>query len=105
MRGVVAFRGNPLVVFDAATVLGTSTTPTRTGEILVLGEEGPELGLFVDRVEAVEEHRASDLVELPQAGATDLPVAVRGVTTDGLVILDPQALLRDERLFVGHTPP
>ena len=105
VRGVVAFRGSPLVVFDAAAVLGDSISPQSEGEVLVLGETEPELGLFVDRVEAVEEQPVSDLADLPRLTASNLPLAVLGVTADGLVLLDPEALLRDERLYVRSATP
>ncbi|MBY0522029.1 MAG: chemotaxis protein CheW [Gemmataceae bacterium] len=97
--GLVNFRGELLPVVDLRPLLGLPT-PSATDQtrVIVLGSQRAELGLLADRAFAVGRVRASELFE--PSGREHR--GIRGVTADGLVVLDGATLLADDRFFFGR---
>lgn len=100
--GVINLRGEILAVIDLGRLLGAAagrrTVPTH---VLVLGGERNEFGLLADAVGEVMALRTDDVLELP--GNTGIDRAgLRGLTESGLIVLDGDALLRDDRLFIDQ---
>jgi purine-binding chemotaxis protein CheW len=97
LAGVVAGHGEALAVADLAAVL---RQPARaapdTQWLAVLAHPTAPLGLLVDSADDVVALPARELSSAPEPGGT-----VLGVAPDGLLVLDPAALLDDPRLFLS----
>jgi purine-binding chemotaxis protein CheW len=98
--GLTNLRGEVVPVFDLARLFGLATSEggSDARRLVVLGEERVELAIVVDRALDVRPIAPAELVEAPDEGR--LGSLVRGLTADAIVVLDGQALLADERLFV-----
>jgi purine-binding chemotaxis protein CheW len=106
--GVATLRDELIALIDLAQLLGpgraeaAAQSPSR---FLVIGATRPELGIVADEVLGTEPFNEANLVALPQAargaGLGARPI-VRGFLPGGLMILDIEALLADERLLVDH---
>jgi purine-binding chemotaxis protein CheW len=101
--GVMNLRGQILPVFDLRKVFATpAARPAEPSWAVVLGDGRAELGALAEAVHEVaslpeERVRAP---EVPPAAVG--PACLRGVTAEGLIVLDGAALLRDGRLFVNQ---
>lgn len=103
--GVTSLRGEILALFDLRQMLGVvAVGVTDLGRIVVLGENRREFGLLADS--------ASEIVSVPAAGIAKTDAAwarayVRGVSTDGLIVLSGEALLGDPQLTIdlGRSAP
>ena len=100
--GVIIVQGEIVPLFDARRVLHLTPDQKAVAEaswILVLGEQGPDLALLVDRTSEVARIAIAELITSP------LPMSRsrlhRGVMRDGLLVLDGGELLRDPRLVIG----
>jgi purine-binding chemotaxis protein CheW len=101
VAGVTNYHGNVLLLIDLRDVLGKRSTPLNDlSRIIVLGERTPEFGLLAERTDETR--------TIPQAALQPMPIGTsaddrlyRGVTVDGLAILDGKALLADPRFAVG----
>jgi len=102
--GVTNLRGEVLAVIDLGGLLGIAGVRRGEGSrLIVLGEEDAELAIVADETDEVVSV-AADAVHPPPAHlAKDERAFVRGVTADGLVVLDGPALLSDPRLFFDHS--
>lgn len=102
LEGICNVRGAIVPAFDLRTLMGI--TPAGLADrafMIIVGADVPEFAILADSVDEV--------VRLPLgsmfAGAASAPVAasyVRGVTADGLIVLDGAALLGERALFVGR---
>lgn len=100
--GVTNLRGGILPIFDLRRALALrSVGITDLSRLLVMGRDGPEFALVVDRVYEVVRIDPGTLVrpDLPGDGSS----YVRAVAPDGTAMLDGEAVLEDPRLFVA--PP
>jgi purine-binding chemotaxis protein CheW len=108
VAGLTAYRGEILALFDLEQILGLPTRGvTDRGRAVVCGRTTDEFALLADFVHA--------LIPLPPSAVRSPPPTyprrglrlVNGVTTDGLVLLDGDALLADPDLFVDRNahPP
>ncbi len=104
VHGVANFRGELLVLVDLCRVLGLGEPdagPAR--DALVLGEDEVAFGIIADEVLAVTSIAADALPDLRSAHGAMPAQVVRGITVDGLVMLDGAALLADRRLVIGES--
>lgn len=110
-RGVCNLRGQILLVADlarlfnfteAATALAAADGEDQEPQLLVLGIGRPELGLVTHgscKTALLREQSITyswDLATLPIG-----PLS-QGITSDGLILLEGQSLLRDPRLFINQ---
>ena len=103
LAGVMNLRGQILPVFDLCQVFGTPRArPAEPSWVVVLGAERAEFGALAETV-----HEVASLPE-GRVRAPEVPPAgighdcLRGVTPEGMIVLDGAALLCDPRLFVNQ---
>ncbi|MGH7445608.1 MAG: chemotaxis protein CheW [Longimicrobiales bacterium] len=93
--GLTPWRGVLLRMLDLGSALGRPHTGIADrGRVLVLGREGrADFGILIDMVE--------DVVALPESGIRPLPgtaqdrtAFLRGVTSEAVLVLDAQELIR-----------
>lgn len=101
--GVTNLRGGILPIFDLRRALALQAAGiTDLSRLLVLGRDGPEFALVVDRVYEVLRIQTAGLMR-PDLPGDAGPSYVRAVTQDGTALLDGDAVLDDPRLYVA--PP
>ncbi|PTL83191.1 chemotaxis protein CheW [Vitiosangium sp. GDMCC 1.1324] len=98
LRGLTLLHGEVLAVVELAPLFGRDA-PTTHGPVLVVGMGRPELGLRTDMVEELLLVSRDTL--LPPPGALDARerTLVSGISRDGIIVLEGEALLEDGRLF------
>lgn len=100
LAGVINFRGVILPVFRLERCLGSGEEERGTCTI-VLGETRPEFAFFAHAVEEISGFSTAALRAVSRQGATGT-LSTLGVTDDALNVLDGQALLSDQRFYVGR---
>jgi purine-binding chemotaxis protein CheW len=99
--GLTNVRGRLLTCIDLRPLLDLSPTPPDAAALLlIVAAAGLEMGLLVDTVLAVHPHTMA-LEPTPAALAGRGVAWVRGVDADLALHIDPELLLRDERLLVS----
>jgi purine-binding chemotaxis protein CheW len=98
LRGLVLLHGEVLAVVELAPLFGRAA-PTTHGPVLVVGSGRPELGLRTDVVEEVLLVSRDSLLPAPTALGTQERSLVSGISRDGIIVLEGDALLGDGRLF------
>lgn len=98
LRGLVLLHGEVLAVVELAPLFGRAA-PTTHGPVLVVGSGRPELGLRADVVEEVLLVSRDALLPAPAALGTQERSLVSGISRDGIIVLEGEALLKDGRLF------
>lgn len=107
LAGVINVRGEIVAVFDLRPLFGLAGGaeggPSR---VLLLGGERVEFGLLADAVHEVLPLRVEDVLPPPEAVAGAAREYLRGLTAEGLVVLDGARLLQDQRLVIdmGEEP-
>lgn len=102
LSGVTNLRGEILAVFDLARLFGLpAAASSEQARLLVLGRDHSELGILTDEVCQGSAVHVAELGDA-QAAAIDGSVPLRGVTRDGLQVLDGGCLLQDARLFIDQ---
>ena len=98
--GLLPVEGGAVPVADLAAVLGLSAAEPRRQFALVLGVDGPLVGVLVDEVVAAVSVPDASLVlaEPPSNNRRGLEI---GVTEGGVVFLDAAALLAHDALNVS----
>jgi purine-binding chemotaxis protein CheW len=103
LAGVTNLRGQILAVIDLLRFFGVaSARPAEPSWALALGGGRAEFGVLADAV-----HEVAALPE-DRVREPEVPVAavgrecLRGVTPEGVIVLDGAALLRDPRLFIDQ---
>lgn len=113
-RGVCNLRGQILLVADLAQLFGFAAPPAQDlqdlqapdaqePQLLVLGVGRPELGLVTHgacKTALLAESAISYSWDLATLAIGPLS---QGITSDGLILLEGQSLLRDPRLFINQT--
>jgi len=95
--GLVNLRGEVVCVADLPATLGRGRRSDGVGShIVALGRGGTEIAVAVDEVERVQQVRARDILPLP--GRSDGRLC--GILQDATTVLDAEALLDDEELYV-----
>lgn len=104
LTGVTNYRGQVLGLFDLRGLLGIAAGVVDDfSRVLVLGLDAPEFGLLADRADETLRVPLADIQaapDLPQAGGRTL---YRGIVESGLIVLDGNRLLRDDRLTLDHS--
>lgn len=108
LLGVANLRGEVLAILDLNQVLGAAGQaaadgiPSSSATLLVLGTRRAEFGIVADEVfEICSLPRDTLLAPTHAAGAGR--EYVRGVTAQALLVLDGDALLADESLFIDES--
>jgi purine-binding chemotaxis protein CheW len=104
LAGLINHRGDVLAVFDIREFFDlTERTSDDRARVLVLGEDRTGFGLLADTVGESVALRINTL-HAPSSSISSMGRGfARGVTADGLIVLDGDRLLRDERLYVDHS--
>jgi purine-binding chemotaxis protein CheW len=101
LAGVINVRGEIVAVFDLRPFFGLAggaeAGPSR---VLLLGGDRIEFGLLADAVHDFLPLRVEDILPAPEAVAGAGREFLRGLTAEGLVLLDGARLLQDRRLFI-----
>ena len=101
LLGAMNLHGEVLPVFDPRRLLGLDAhAPAGTPPVVVLGRDGPELGLVVDAADQVVRLATDQLHTAPESLAPERRELLQGVTQDGVIVLDGPKLLADARLGV-----
>lgn len=99
LKGLSLVRGHLFPIFDLAELLGSrSETAYNSPLIAILGVDRPELGISVDDA-LPSQAIATDHISEP-SGAVEQRRFVKGITNDGITILDGQILLTHPALFL-----
>jgi len=96
--GVLSLRGQVLSVMDLRVYLGPPPLEAAAEFMIVIDGAGLEIGVLATEVFDVL-NIPLDRLTAPSSAGLDLELVI-GVTTDGLTILDAEALLRRERARV-----
>jgi len=101
--GLLNLRGEILAVFDLRKFFGVADPGlTDLSRVLVLGGERPEFGVLADTVHEIRTLRIDDVFEPPGSVAGIGREYPRGVTADGIIVLDGALLLQTTRLFLDQ---
>ncbi len=106
VAGLTARGGVIVPVFHLRAVLGLALTALpEYGRIVLLGEGSGQLALIVDAVEGTTRVDLATLRPAPPTLAAGAGALIRGVDGDGVPLLDAEALLASDRLFIDIVPP
>jgi purine-binding chemotaxis protein CheW len=101
--GVINVRGELLAVVDLCRLLNMAgSSRTDHAWVIVLGGERNEFGLLADAVGEVRTLPTTEVLAVQAAATGPGQQSLRGVTEDGLIVLDGAVLLKDDRLFVDQ---
>jgi len=104
VAGVTNLRGEVLAVMDLSHLFELSSEGRdRQSTVIVLGKDRVEFGFLVDQTDEVTTLRISEILEPPASLAGTTREDLRGVTKDALLIVDGDALMADERLYIDDT--
>lgn len=103
LLGVTNLRGEILPVFDLRRIAGIAERGlTDLSRLIVLGEEDRvELGLLADEVREVRSVAHAEIFDPPAELSAAGHHLFRGVTSDAVIVIDGDALLRDPRVFAA----
>ncbi len=97
--GVTKLRGQIVLVIHLEPLLGLEINAKSQAQLLVLGEQRPELAIIVTEIDQVLRIRREQVLELSR-GMGRLKEIACGCTPDARVILDGQALLQCEDFYI-----
>ncbi|MHA7634478.1 chemotaxis protein CheW [Corallococcus sp. M7] len=97
LRGLTLLRGEVLPVVELAPLFGRPAAQG-VGPVLVVGVARAELGLRTDEVMEVVVLTGTELLPAPPSLEEEAGALVSGVSPDGTLVLEGEALLGDERL-------
>lgn len=98
LRGLTLLHGEVLAVVELSPLFGRAA-PTTHGPVLVVGSGRPELGLRADVVEEVLLLSRDTLLAPPAVLDERERPLVSGISREGIILLEGEALLADGRLF------
>ncbi|GAA5507123.1 chemotaxis protein CheW [Novipirellula caenicola] len=99
--GVTNLRGEVTTVIDLGKLLGISVDEEPKLQALVLGRDRPEFAIRVSGIDHVVALRHDELLE-PMGVAGGYRDLMLGCSRDGLLVLDGEALLECEELYVDQ---
>ncbi len=103
VTGITLFRGNIISVLDISNLLGVPSgetgAATRERFVLVLGSAKMVAGLLADAIDGMKSVPVGAIQQY-LGDVTSRPTVVRGMTSDGTVVLDGDGLLADPSLIV-----
>jgi purine-binding chemotaxis protein CheW len=100
--GVTNLRGEILPVMDLGQLLGLPHKVTEYPWVLVLGTDRPDLGVVAESVYEVTTVRTDAVLPLAHASQEISRDWIRGVTADGIIVLEGQNVLQDPRLNINQ---
>jgi len=94
IAGITMFLGDLLPVADLCVLLGISpSTPGEYNSLLILADDGLQLGIMVEEFNDMATAGAGEVKPVSPAAAGDGTGLIRGVTPDGTIVINTQALL------------
>ena len=99
--GVTNLRGEILAVMDLGQLLGSPHGVKECPWVLVLGTDRPDLGIVAEHVNEVTAIRTDAVLPLARASPEISRNWIRGVTADGIIVLEGQTVLQDSRLNIN----
>lgn len=100
VEGLSLVRGQLLPIFDLLELLELVSDRAEVRPLLaIVGVDQPEFGVSVDEVVPSRAIAVDEVREL-NAGDAEAPRFVRGITTEGITVLDGQSLLNHPALFL-----
>ncbi|WP_153555259.1 chemotaxis protein CheW [Roseimaritima sediminicola] len=100
--GVTNLRGQILIVITLEPWLGLGTSVAVASQLLVLGEDAPEMAIMVDQIDQVVRLRREQVLPL-SGGMSNLQEIACGCTAEGRVILSGEALLRCDAFTIEES--
>jgi purine-binding chemotaxis protein CheW len=102
VNGVIHHRGHILPVLDLRRLLGFEGRPIgETGRVVALEVGAMSFGILADAVTGVVQAPVEELAP-PPLGGGDGRTLLRGLTRDGVAVLDAEALAADPRLVINE---
>jgi purine-binding chemotaxis protein CheW len=103
VAGVIHHRGRILPVLDLGSFVGFGArAASETGRVVCL-EVGPmTFGLLADAVTGVAQVQAEELASRPERDQGGRRTFLRGLSADGVAVLDVEALAADPRLVINE---
>jgi len=101
--GVTNLRGDITTVVDLGKFFDIPSNVTPESPLLVLGRSGkPDCAVLVEGLDHVETIRKQEILD-PSGGLGTVVDLLIGCTSEAVMILDGEALLNCERLFIDQT--
>ena len=92
--GVTRWRGDVLTVLDLRRVVGgTGRALDDLARVVVIGSSSPTFGVLADTVDDIVSIDPTKLFTLPLDRVSEIPGVLRGVTADGIHLLDAATLI------------
>lgn len=92
VAGALFERADLWVIHDFRRLLGLPAPESTPGAFLLLRHPSDRVGIAIDDVDRIREIATSDLADLPVAAAATESSILAGVTGDGLIVVDADAL-------------
>lgn len=106
LRGIVNVRGRLVPVYDLKRFFALPQPGiTDMHRILLLRNQSMEIGILADAVEGVLPVALADVLPPPPAWSGIGTEYIRGITGDGLVVLDAGAILGDPAIVMDEEVP
>lgn len=102
VAGVVNRRGTILPVFDLRRLFDRPAASVSKATVVVLGGDRAEFGLLADSGTEIAAVSPSEIVADALFSADKGAGIVMGTTPNAVVVLDGDALMKDQRLFIGQ---
>ncbi len=100
LLGVTNLRGELLAVVDLGSLFGLPPRAvTASSRVVVLGAERAEIGALADVLDDVTSIETAELLDAPSLRDGMAARFVRGVTAEGVVLIDAAGLLAEDGLF------
>ena len=100
--GVANLRGDIVPIFDLMRFFGFSSQGLMDrSRVIVVGLSGADFGVIADLVQEVTRLPVESFMPNPAFEGQRGRECVKGVTRDAMIVLDGDALLSDQRLYVG----
>ena len=99
--GVINIRGSIYSVIDIRSFFGVAKKEmSETTKVILVNSEGLEIGILADDVKGATSIPTSEIKPQLAMQSVAKEEFIQGVTKDMLIILNLEALLRDERIIV-----
>ena len=104
VRGIINVRGRIVSIIDLKSILGLPDTGfIPTSSVIILQSTSIEFGLLADEISGIAAIPLSS-IQLSLPALTDVRAEyLKGVTAEGLVLLDAGRLLSDKKLVIDET--
>jgi len=104
IQGIMNIRGSIVSLLDLKAILGLPGTASEPGAcVIILHSPEMEFGLLADQLVGLVSIPLSDIHPPPPAAMEERNRYLKGITLDGLVLLDSGKLLADKTLVVDET--